>query len=205
MQKHLRIIDLTKPLDASFCPYSQGNYTDPPYDMIDWSTIAREGFRVSRLSMGTQTGTHIDAPAHFLEGGATLEALLPDQLMGEYFWVDLSKCQSLTALARRMADYRTEGIVFLQTGENHVSRLSRKMLDTMLHLPAALWVLAGEVDLEDAAPFAFYRRLAGAGKFLVEDLDLNAARQVPQKGEIFVAPLRLTGVSGSPCRVMVRG
>lgn len=198
------MLDLTKTLDASFCPYTRGDYADPPYAIVDWSSIAREGFHVSRLSMGTQTGTHIDAPAHFLEGGATLEGLLPDQLMGEYFLIDLSNRQSLTVLAKRLADYRGEGILFLQTGDNHVSRLSRKALDTILVLPAALWVLAGEIDLEDAAPFEFYRLLALAGKFLVEDLDLNAACQLPQKGEIFVAPLRLTGVSGSPCRVMVR-
>ncbi|MEE9936579.1 MAG: hypothetical protein K4445_12735, partial [Deltaproteobacteria bacterium] len=53
-------------------------------------------------------------------------------------------------------------------------------------------------------PFAFNRLVAGAGKFLAEDLDRRRAQDVPAEGEIFVFPLRLACASGSPCRVVVR-
>jgi len=198
------IIDLTKPLDKSFIPFSCGRYSDPPLEISHWCDITPEGFSVSRLSMGTQTGTHMDAPAHFAEGGATLEILPTDQLIGNYFLIDLPRLPQAEDLANRLAQYRREKILFLRTPENLSSHLSLDHLQRMLSLPPVLWILAGEIEMEHFPLFEFHRLTARAGKFLVEELDQQAARQVPANGEIFIAPLRLTGVSGSPCRVVVR-
>ncbi|HLZ19740.1 MAG TPA: cyclase family protein, partial [Smithellaceae bacterium] len=118
------IIDLTKPLDSTFIPFSSGEYTDPPLEISEWGAISNEGFRVSRLSMGTQTGTHIDAPAHFVEGGAMLETLSPDQLFGSFFLVDLPDRSSSTDVANRFAAYRQEQIIFLRTSGNSTPYLS---------------------------------------------------------------------------------
>ncbi|MFO7569401.1 MAG: cyclase family protein [Smithellaceae bacterium] len=198
------ILDLTKPLDPSFRPFSSGKYSDPPLEMADWSAIAQEGFRVSRLSMGTQSGTHLDAPAHFLEGGATLESLLPDQLIGSYFLLDLSPHPESTPIKKRLEAYRQENILFLRTPANLTSQLSRNDLQTILSLPPVLLILSGDIGIESHGPYTFHRLAAQAGKFVAEDLDQQAARFVPAYGEIFALPLRLTGVSGSPCRVIVR-
>ena len=65
--------------------YAEPGYRDPPFAATRWCAIAERGFEVWRLAMGTQTGTHIDAPAHFAPGGATLDALAPDDLVGRYF------------------------------------------------------------------------------------------------------------------------
>ena len=199
------IIDLTKPLDSTFIPFSSGEYTDPPLEISEWGAISNEGFRVSRLSMGTQTGTHIDAPAHFVEGGAMLETLSPDQLFGSFFLVDLPDRSSSTDVANRFAAYRQEQILFLRTSGNSTPYLSMEILQKILFLPPDLWILSGDIEIEQSAPFEFHRQIARAGKFLVEDLDQKAARQITGNGEVFIAPLRLIGVSGSPCRVIVRG
>jgi arylformamidase len=198
------IIDLTKSLDTSFIPFSKGKYTDPPLEFSDWSSLQKEGFRVSRLLLGTQSGTHIDAPAHFLEEGAWLEALSTDQLMGKYFLVELPRIASATDVDRFLLGYQQEKIIFLRTPEDQISRLTRKALQKILSLPPAVLVLSGEIDIVDSEPFDFHRFLARTGKFLVEDLDQKAAHQVSGRGEIFAFPLRLIGVSGSPCRVIVR-
>ena len=199
------IIDLTKPLDESFIPFTSGSYSDPPLEISEWCDISNEGFRVSRLSLGTQTGTHIDAPAHFIDGGATLEELIADQMIGRYFLLDFSLQPKAEDISNRLARYRQEKILFLRTPENVALHLSPDKLQKILALPSVLWVLTGEIEVEHSAPFEFYRLTACAGKFLVEDLDQKAVRQVTERGEVFVAPLRLTGVSGSPCRVIVRG
>lgn len=202
--KRTTIIDLTKPLDASYLPYTTGNYTDPPLDIADWSSISSEGFHVSRLSLGTQTGTHIDAPAHFWANGATLEALPPDHFVGSYFIIDLPACASSSDVARWMGSYRQEKILFLRTPENQTSQLSRESVQKILSLPPALWVLSGQIEIEQSPPLEFHRLVARAGKFLAEDLEQKDAHLVPDEGEMFVFPIRLVGTSGSPCRVMVR-
>jgi len=202
--KRSTIIDLTKPLDASFIPYSTGNYIDPPLEFSDWSSISRDGFRVTRLSLGTQSGTHIDAPAHFLEDGARLEALLPDHLIGSYFLLSLPDAASFSDVVFLLKSYRAQKILFLRTPENQSAKLSGEAMKKVLSLPAVLLVLSGAIEIEDSEYFTFYRLVAGAAKFLVEDVDQRAAHTISGNGEIFVFPLKLIGVSGSPCRVMAR-
>lgn len=202
--KRNTIVDLTKPLNSSFIPYSTGKYTDPPLKFLDWSSLHREGFRVTQLSMGTQSGTHIDAPAHFLEDGALLEALSPDHLIGEYYLLNLPDAASLSDISELLKTYHDEKILFLRTPENSSSELSREAMQKILSMPPALLVLAGIIEIENSEPFALHRLVAGAAKYLVEDLDQKEAHNLPAHGEIFIFPLRLIGVSGSPCRVIVR-
>lgn len=57
---------------------------DPAVEISDWRTLANgEGANVSMLSFGAHTGTHVDAPAHFIEGAAKVESLPLDALIGE--------------------------------------------------------------------------------------------------------------------------
>ena len=159
----------------------------------------------SRIELGTQTGTHIDAPAHFHPGGATLDAILGKSLMGVYFLVELAPTVSEQELRRQISNYRNESILFIRTPYNLSSEISLQELNLLMEIPVPLWVLAGEIILAGAAPLEFHRSIAQKGKFLVEELDCIAAKDVPKDGELFALPLRLIGTSGSPCRVMVRG
>ncbi len=71
------IYDLTKTLTSGMEVYPG----DPEVDITPYMTIDK-GCRVSRISMGTHSGTHVDAPAHFLADGATVDALPPERFMG---------------------------------------------------------------------------------------------------------------------------
>jgi arylformamidase len=200
----LALIDLTKPLDDSLSIYRSGDYSDPPFRSSEWCSVTGQGFRVSRLELGTQTGTHIDAPAHFAAGGMPLESLPVDRLMGPYFLVDLPRRCDRKSAEDRLAAYSREPILFLRTKQGEACQLTRDGLEALIELPCELWILAGAAAIEDAPEYEFNRFLAKAGKFLVEDLDETAAATVPQQGELIALPLRLVGASGAPCRVVVR-
>jgi len=64
-------------------------------------------------------------------------------------------------------------------------------------------VLVGTVEILNEQPLYFHRYIAERGVFLVEDLDLDAAQTVKPGGELIALPLRLSGLGGSPCRVLV--
>ena len=202
--KRNTIIDLTKPMDSLFVPFSSGLYSDPPLEISEWSTIQNEGFRVFRLSMGTQSGTHIDAPAHFLDDGAGLESLSPSEFIGDYFLLNLKGSVTLSDVAALLKSYNGEKIIFLKTPVNQCAEVSLEALQKILSLPPVLLALSGEVAVKGSAPFLFYRIIAEAAKFVVEDLDQNKTDGLPDTGELFVFPLRLIGVTGSPCRVLAR-
>lgn len=197
-------IDLSKPLGHSVQIYEQGDYRDPEFSCSKWCTIEEHGYSVSALAMGTQTGTHIDAPAHFDSAGSCLDALSLDKLIGSYYLVDLPAKVNSQVSKAICASYAQESLLFMRCLEFGHSLVAGDALELLLALPPAVWVLDGEVDLSDAAPLEFHRLLARAGKFLVENLDSQAARKVRPGGELFALPLPLIGASGSPCRVVVR-
>jgi arylformamidase len=56
---------------------------DPGVQIDDWRILSKDGANVSGLCFGAHTGTHVDAPAHFIEGAAKVESLPLDALIGE--------------------------------------------------------------------------------------------------------------------------
>jgi len=50
-----------------------------PFEAVERFTIARDGFGCSDLTFNEHTGTHIDAPIHFVDGQATVDRLPPDR------------------------------------------------------------------------------------------------------------------------------
>ncbi len=191
------IIDLTKPLDGNLHIYSEGTYSDPPLQIEPWCTVRGQGYKVSRVSLGTQCGTHIDAPSHFLEGGADLGELPVDALIGKYLLYDLDEIARNAEL-----NGREESILFLRSS-GHVE-IPEDAFNSLLALPCRVWVIIHEISISGRDGFYFNRALAEAGKYLVEDVNETAAMRVNQGGEIFALPLSLAAASGAPCRVVVR-
>src|SRR4030095_4884634 len=74
------IYDLSVPLSNEMptCP------GDPGIEIGDWHSIANgDGANVSVLRFGAHTGTHVDAPAHFIEGAPRVEGMPLDVLIGD--------------------------------------------------------------------------------------------------------------------------
>jgi kynurenine formamidase len=198
------ILDLTQPLTAGIEIYTEDDYRDPPFECREWCSVTSRGYRVSELRMGTQTGTHIDAPAHFDAQGATLEALPVERLIGRYCLLDLPAHADRSTVTHLCRAFAGEPILFVRTPHGETAELSSEALDPLLALPPVVWVVDGAIELKDAPALAFYRAVASAGKYLVENLDHETAGAVRPGGEVFALPLALVGTSGAPCRVLVR-
>jgi kynurenine formamidase len=82
------IIDLTHPLTPNIQVYPG----DPPFNSTPCCTIPSDGLSVHRLSLGTHTGTHIDAPSHFIPSGKPIGQIPLTELVSRHaVIVDLSK------------------------------------------------------------------------------------------------------------------
>lgn len=204
MAKTKDVIDLTKPLGLETEVFFDDEYIDPEFSINEWSSVDVHGFRVSSIRIGTQTGTHIDAPNHFDSEGDFIDMLDPSEFMGSYYLVDLGAYISSEEIEKICKGYNNENILFLRAYESSISSLRSDALDILLSLPPIVWILDGHIEVIDKGKYGFHRILAEYGKYLVEDIDSQAAGMVRPGGEIFVFPLRLVGTSGSPCRVLVR-
>ena len=198
------MLDLTKPINSALEIYTENNYRDPDFSCIEWSTVEKQGYRVSALTLGTQTGTHIDAPAHFDSSGKCLEALPLENLVGRYFLIDLPKDTNEGQVRTFCTSYSEETMLFVRSDESGVSFITRQALDILLELPPIVWVVDGDVRVENGSPLEFHSLLALRGKYLVENLHTEMARRVKPGGELIALPLALVGTSGAPCRVVVK-
>jgi kynurenine formamidase len=193
------IIDLTKVLDENLYIYSEETYSDPPLQIEPWCTVQSQGYKVSRVSLGTQCGTHIDAPSHFVEGGADLGALPVEALMGKYFLLDLDE---IARNGESKFGYWEEPILFLKSSGG--IEIPEDVFNSLLALPCRVWVIVHDIRVSGRDIFCFNRALAEADKYLVENVDELAAMQVKSGGEMFALPLNVVSTSGAPCRVAVR-
>jgi len=87
------IYDLTVPLTNDMASYPG----DPGVQITDWSSLANgDSANVTRLNFGAHSGTHVDAPAHFIEGAAKSESLALESLIGEAEVIDVpDSCLSI--------------------------------------------------------------------------------------------------------------
>ena len=83
----MRIYDISVPVAPGVTPTYPG---DPGIEVTPWASIARgDAANVSLLHFGAHTGTHIDAPAHFIDGAPTVRDLSLEALIGDALVVEL--------------------------------------------------------------------------------------------------------------------
>ena len=157
---------------------------------------------LTAFSMCSHNGTHIDAPAHFLVNGKTVDQLDPDIFLGDCY-VTRHEGDVTAEDARRMLGYaRAAGAPdrLLIAGKATVT------LDAACVFAEAKLKLIGNesqtVGPEDA-PLLVHMVLMRADVVLLEGAVLS---HVPA-GKYFLsaAPLNLGGCEGAPCRAMLIG
>ena len=113
----MRAIDLTHTI-APGMPVYPG--TEPPI-LSPGSTYARDGFRETRLTLFSHTGTHMDAPAHLFPDRTALDALPASQFCGSALVVDCTDAPEggrigLERIARQRQAADRADFLLLRTG-----------------------------------------------------------------------------------------
>src|SRR5687767_1048258 len=107
-----KLLDVSVPLKQGLPAYP-GN---PPFELKPLKRIADGGSsNVSRLVLGTHTGTHVDAPKHFIDDGPGVEALPLDLLIGRARVVEITKRGGIGAAELEAAGLREDIRVLLKT------------------------------------------------------------------------------------------
>lgn len=179
--------------------------------------IARgDGANVSVVSFSNHTGTHVDPPVHFLEGGATVDALPVDALVGPCLVIAYDEDEHISGpwLESAGVPRGTQRLLFRT--RNSARWPARDPFDRefiALDRSAAEWCCARGVrlvgvDYLSVEPFGsgkighpVHVALLGADIVIVEGLDLSAVG--PGAYELVCAPLKLEGSDGSPARVFL--
>ena len=208
----MKILDISVPISPAL-PVWPGN-----------SAIVLEQFRAiskgntstdSRLACSVHAGTHVDAPAHFIEGGATVEHLPLEALIGR-----------ATVVERLNEDIITPEILEAQTLPAKTKRLLLKTKNSALwtdpahqfnpdfvalSAESARWIVSQGIKLvgidylsiqmfKDTEPLT-HRVLLEAGIIILEGLNLQGIN--PGEYELVCLPLKLAGSEGAPARAIL--
>jgi GntP family gluconate:H+ symporter len=206
-------IDVTATLDPARTPVYQG---DAPMK-FDFLKDMRKGDKLtlSVYSMGAHSGTHIDAPMHFIANGAPIEQVSLDHLIGSARIIDIpDSVQAIDAAELNRHDWKGAPRVLFRTRST-----LRGWMDSAFHkdfayiAPDAAQLLADAgvvlvgVDYISAEQFGApaprtHQILLGKGIPIVEGLDLRPV----QAGDydLIALPLKVRGHEGAPARAIMR-
>ena len=170
-------------------------------------------YNVSRLTISTHTGTHIDAPRHFLRGGTPVDQIPVDVLVGPAFVVEMPVDQEITAadLEAAAIPLGAERILFKTRNSRLLDDENFRRDFVYLTLDAVHWLVERGVRLVaidylsveqmDADPNIVHQTLLQAGMVIVEGADLR--RVAPGPYLLACLPLKVEGDDGSPVRAVL--
>ncbi len=190
---------------------------DAPVSMKHTSSIsAGDNSNVTEVTMSCHTGTHVDAPHHFLNNGVTVEDLSLDLLVGRAYVLYLPDVSIITASVLMQADIppRTRRLLFKTKNSSYWSNGNTEFHTDYVGLSvdaAELLVdrnvkLVG-IDYLSIAPYKMgtpvHTILLNAGVVVIEGLDLSRVSQ--GRYTLHCLPLKLGGVDGAPTRCILVG
>lgn len=186
-------------------------YPGDPEVVLERVISIAEGadYNVSRLAFGVHTGTHVDAPVHFVEGAPGADQLPLDVLVGPARVVDATSVDGpLDAHALGTLDLAgAERVLFKTTNSALWSRDRFSSDSVTLAEDAARELVARGVrlvgiDYLSIGDEGAHHALLEAGIVAIEGLDLSGVE--PGDYELVCAPLKLAGSDGAPARVLLR-
>lgn len=207
-----RLIDVSLTLRAAM-PYWPG--TAPLVLTRTMSLEAGDAANVSRLDLDVHTGTHVDAPSHFLAGAGTAHDLRLEDMIGPAVVGDLRHVDFITAadLDRLELPVGTVRLLLRTRNSNHWgAEVTHFREDFVALVPdAAQWIVDRGIRLVGIDYLSVqqyngdprtHQILLAAGIVILEGIDLSAAE--PGGYELLCLPLRLADAEGAPARAVLR-
>jgi len=201
VSKNGRIYDITRPLAPGCIVY--------PGDIVPGFAQEDHGnYLITEIRISSHSGTHIDAPSHYLEMGASIDQIPLTHLMGWCRVIDLTHVQGEIKKSDLEEKIRGAKKVLLKTSFSERNEFVEDY--PSFGIEAAEFLAARRIHCvgTDAPSIEEYkcngsvhRTLLSAGMVIIEMLDLW---RIPEGDYWMIAlPLRLSGLDGSPCRVLL--
>jgi len=197
----VKIIDITRPLSEGILLY--------PGDIPPVFRQEEHGhYLITGLHLSTHTGTHIDAPVHYLKTGDTIDTIPLTHVMGACRVIDVTLAG--TSITANHLEGRLDGIdrLLLKTSFSNTGRFEENY--PSLTADAARLITACDmkcvgIDTPSIESYecdgTVHRELLRRGCIIIELLDLSRVKEGDYT--LIALPLRLTGLDGSPARVVL--
>ncbi len=169
---------------------------------------------LSHIDLGVHTGTHMDAPQHFVRGGISIDKIPLDATVGEARVIEIQDEESVKVSELESAGIQAGERILLKT-QNSAKRWGtdefQKDFVYISHEAAQFLVKAGvrAVGIDYLSVGGFYkdgpethRALLGGSIWIIEGLNLSALSA--GRYDLVCLPLKLVGAEGAPARAIAR-
>jgi arylformamidase len=207
----VRVLDLTHAFDNGM-PVFPG-LPDPSFEPI--AKVEEDGYAMTRYAMLNHIGTHVDAPAHQIAGGDTLDEIGLDRLVTDAIRIDVSHRDPhgaipLDEIRGQLDDVRAGDIVLFYsnnarnygtdaywTGWSYPDAdASRALIERGV---SAVGFDGPSADPVDTTTFDLHRTWLSAGRMILENV--NNLDQLPERAQLVVAPMKVARANGAPTRI----
>ncbi|TLS38729.1 cyclase family protein [Pseudalkalibacillus caeni] len=189
---------------------------DPVPNITPAAELAKDGYQVTSLNIGSHTGTHVDAPYHFQQEGDRIDESDLVKFMGRGVVLDVRGKKpgeeiTFADVAEQLENIRSENIVLFQTGwsqfigtETYFNHpyLSVEIITHLLEKGVRTFFIdALNVDPPDGSAFPVHDAITGVNGIIGENFCNFDKIDFPDP-LIIALPLKLQGLDGSPVRAV---
>ena len=212
-----RLVDLTYPIHEGMTTFM--THWHPVVEITQLGRHGIENRETRKLVLGTHTGTHCDAPSHFIPGGQTVDAIPLDTLVGPASVVDFTDSQpgrelEVADFERELGDPRPERVLMRFDWSDNWGTMAYYTDHPFISQDAARWLVERGVRLlgmdtpmpddpkngwRSELDSPVHKILLGNGVILIEYL-CNLRELRSREVEFVALPLKVLDGDGAPAR-----
>ena len=211
----MKVIDLTLTVSDKI-PTFPGS---PQPSFIPWENVKEDGYNLELLFLSTHTGTHMDAPYHFLEKGAKIHEIGLKKLVSEAALIQSRKNSGESITKADIQKFEKKhgkidgfsSVIFLTGWQRNLQKKYYFTKNPGLSVSAAKYLASKKInlvgidspsiDLGRDSKFSVHQIFAKKGMLIVENL-ANLEKIKSSKFHLVVLPLKLKNATGSPVRAI---
>jgi kynurenine formamidase len=211
----MKVIDLTLTVSNKI-PTFPGS---PQPNFIPWENIKEDGYNLELLFLSTHTGTHMDAPHHFLEKGAKIHEISLKKLVSEAVLIQSRKKSNESITKTDIQKFEKKygeidglsSVIFLTGWQKNLQKKYYFTKNPGLAVSAAKYLASKKIslvgidspsiDLGTDSKFSVHQIFAKKGMLIVENL-ANLDKIKSSTFHLVVLPLKLKNATGSPVRAI---
>jgi len=208
-------IDLTLTISESI-PSFPGS---PKPQFISWSNLKEDGYNLELLFLSSHTGTHLDAPFHFIKNGMKIHQIPLNRLLGKAVLIKLEKTKNtkiskidITLFEKKNGKIPNFSSIFFYTGwQKNLKKDNYFTENPGLDISAAKYLVSKNInlvgidspskDLGKDESFNVHNILSKNNILIVENLT-NLNKILTKEFNFTILPLKLIDATGSPVRAI---
>ncbi len=209
----MKVIDLTLTVSEKI-PTFPGS---PKPHFIEWETIPKDGYNLELLFLSTHTGTHIDAPFHFVKNGKKIHEITPERLVNEAVLIRIGKNSNRSISKTDIQNFEQKNgkiengstVIFYTGWQKNLNKEFYFTENPGLSVSAAKYLVSKKInmvgidspsiDLGTDSKFSVHHVLAKNNILIVENL-ANLGKIKSNNFHLITSPLKLKNATGSPIR-----